>query len=424
MSSFPKRIWWFLAGAVTIVVIALGISYAVLYYYEPDIYDVEPDPVALGYYHENYEQCRQAFLDEALYLKEHFDSVWVFSSAIESRTDTGLYIDYCYIPARKDPTHLLILSSGIHGIEGFAGSAVQFMFMEEYLDTALARDMGVLFIHGLNPYGFRHTRRFTENNVDLNRNWDIDKSLFATPNPGYFRFNDMINPRRKVNLNSPGNRFFLLKAALKMATNNIEFARQSILQGQYEYQEGLYFGGTDFEPQVPIIRSLLEKVCTPYEIIFHIDLHTGYGGWGKLHFFPNPVKDKIARSTLDGLFSQYDIDWGDEESFYTITGGFPTFVGKVNPGKLFLPMTFEYGTMDSQTTIGAIKSLQVIINENQGHHHGYRSKRDSTITTYQFANMYYPQSDGWKTQVIVSTREAFDNLLPRYIALGAPRYAN
>jgi hypothetical protein len=293
------------------------------------------------------------------------------------------------------------------------------MFMQEYLDTSLTGDMGILFIHGLNPYGFRHFRRFTENNVDLNRNWDTDRSLFATPNPGYFRFNNMINPKGKVDLESPGNRFFLLKAVLKMITNNIEFARQSILQGQYEYPDGLYFGGMDFEPQVYEVRRVLEDICGPYEIIFHVDLHTGYGAWGTLHFFPNPVKEERARYTIEELFSSYDIDWGDEEKFYTVTGGFPTFVGKLNPGKLFLPMTFEYGTMDSHTTFGSIKSLQIIINENQGVHHGFAGMQDSLQSAEQFLEMYYPQSDAWKTQVILTTRDAFDRLLPRFNALSA-----
>jgi len=401
------------------MIIALAYSYIVLNYYTADTFEVDADPVALNYYHDTYEESRAAFVSKSMELKERFDSVLVFKTPVASQADTGLYIDYCFIPGTNEPGRLLILSSGIHGLEGFAGSAVQLMFMDEFLDTALGKNMGILFIHGLNPHGFRHNRRFTENNVDLNRNWDTDKSLFATPNPGYFRFDQLINPKEMVDLEQPGSRFFFIKAVLKMLTNNIEFARQSILQGQYEYQDGLYFGGMDFEPQVYIVRELLERICEPYQVIFHIDLHTGYGQWGKLHFFPNPVKDTLSRYNLDRLFTGYEIDWGDEERFYTVTGGFPTFVGKLNPGKLFLPMTFEYGTMDSQTTFGAIKSLQVIIHENQGHHHGYLKEQDKEETTEQFINMYYPQSDAWRTQVILSSREAFNTLLPRYESLGS-----
>ena len=421
MSRIWKRILIILGAATIIVIIGLAYSYYVMNYYNPDLFEVAIDQQALTYYHDDYSESREAFISQSRELQGSYDSVIIFKTPVESSTDTGLYIDYCFFPGIDDPDRLLILSSGIHGIEGFAGSAVQIMFMEEFLDKGLLKNTAVLFIHGLNPYGFKHFRRFTENNVDLNRNWDTDKSLFATPNPGYFRFTNMINPSKKVNLDNAGNRFFFLKAIIKMITNNIEFARQSILQGQYEYQDGLYFGGMDFEPQVHTVRTILEDICEPYQVIFHIDLHTGYGQWGTLHFFPNPVKDPLAKQNLEKIFTEHEIDWGDEEKFYTITGGFPTFVGKLNQGKLFLPMTFEYGTMDSHTTFGSIKSLQIIINENQGHHHGYVRDRDSTIIIEQFINMYYPQSEAWQTRVIQTSREAFNTLLPRYYELSAKR---
>ena len=39
----------------------------------------------------------------------------------------------------------------------------------------VAGRLGVVLVHGLNPYGFAHFTRTTENNVDLNRNF-IDRS--------------------------------------------------------------------------------------------------------------------------------------------------------------------------------------------------------------------------------------------------------
>ena len=401
----------------SLMLIAMVFAYVALNFYSPDTFEVEIDPTALEYYHETYTESREAFVSASLQLKTHFDSVLIFKTAVKSHTDTGLYVDYCYIPGASNPPRLLILSSGVHGVEGFVGSAVQLMFMEEFLDEELGKQMGILFIHGLNPYGFKHYRRFTENNVDLNRNWDIDKSLFATPNPGYFRFNTLINPQHNVNVGSLCNRFFILKAALMMINNTIEFARQSILQGQYEYQDGLYFGGMDFEPQVYTVRSVLEEICADYQIIFNIDLHTGYGKWGVLHFFPNPVKDSLSRVNVEHLFRDYRIDWGDAEKFYIITGGFPTFIGKLNPGKLFLPMTFEYGTMGSQSFLGSLKSLHIVIVENQGHIHGYEGDRDKTEIIDQFNNMYFPESEAWRTQIINVSRETFDVLIPRYESL-------
>ena len=133
----------------------------------------------LKYYQDSYLECRAAFREKAAKLKSQFDSVETFPVEVKSNTDKDLTIDVCYVPATGKKTRLLILTSGIHGIEGYVGSAVQQMVMEEFIKPELLSGTGVLFVHAMNPYGFKYSRRVTENNVDLNRNSDIDSSLFA-----------------------------------------------------------------------------------------------------------------------------------------------------------------------------------------------------------------------------------------------------
>jgi hypothetical protein len=81
----------------------------------------------------------------------------------------------------------------VHGVEGFAGSAVQVAALkgiaaEAATDTTAAaaaaaaasasgnaastrsKPYTLCFVHAVNPYGFAALRRFNENNVDLNRN--------------------------------------------------------------------------------------------------------------------------------------------------------------------------------------------------------------------------------------------------------------
>src|SRR5688572_488244 len=62
---------------------------------------------------------------------------------------------------------LIIHSSGVHGVEGYVGSAIQLAILEERprVDDTPA----ILFIHVVNPSGMRLGRRWTANNVDLNR---------------------------------------------------------------------------------------------------------------------------------------------------------------------------------------------------------------------------------------------------------------
>jgi len=78
----------------------------------------------------------------------------------------------CVTPAAAN--RVLVLVSGVHGIEGFAGSAAQVQFLEEQ-GADLPPRTAVVLVHALNPFGFAHERRVNEDNVDINRNF-VDHS--------------------------------------------------------------------------------------------------------------------------------------------------------------------------------------------------------------------------------------------------------
>ena len=359
----------------------------------------------LEYFQSSYEECRKSFIVLADKIKKKCKNVKISKLKVESKKDPDLTINYCYVPAQNKFKRLLILSSGVHGIEGYMGSAVQQMFMKELIENVNLTDTGVLLIHGINPYGFKYNRRVSENNVDLNRNCSKDNRLYKSVNAGYSDLYGMLNPKGKVSLTSVGNLFFQINAIQKIVQYSMKTLRQAILQGQYQYQEGLYFGGNDLEPSIKAVTPLLKDAAKNYEIVFNIDLHTGYGARGTLHLFPNPVEDKKIKEDLENIFSGNHIDWGDGDDFYTVTGDFNSYIGQVLPGKYYLPMVFEFGTLDSQTTMGSIKSLHNMIVENQGFHDGYKTKKDELKIKTNVLEMYYPSSENWRSKAIEDARK-------------------
>jgi hypothetical protein len=121
-----------------------------------------PDPALLAYFQPDYERSRDAFRAQAERLAGAYRDVERGAIAVPGKRDADLTIDWLYVPAQAQPRRLLILTSGIHGVEGPAGSAVQRHFMAEVLPAADLSEMGVLLVHALNPFGFRHLRRVTE----------------------------------------------------------------------------------------------------------------------------------------------------------------------------------------------------------------------------------------------------------------------
>ena len=159
-----KIVLFILLGLIAAVYLFLIFSF---HGYKPSDIEHEIMPAALYYFHKTYEDCRSTFIEKAELLNSHYEGMEVFRIPVHCETDPDLTIDFCYIPAQVSLDSLLILSSGIHGIEGFAGSAIQLMVMEEILSPDHLEKTGILFIHGLNPYGFKYLRRVTENNVDV-----------------------------------------------------------------------------------------------------------------------------------------------------------------------------------------------------------------------------------------------------------------
>lgn len=392
----------------------LGYTYFSFNYYSPADPDVNIDQTRLAYYQNSYDDCREAFIAQTENLKQKFDSVEVFSIPIKSKTDKNLTIDLCYIPAKDTTQKLLVLNSGIHGIEGFVGSAVQQMLMQEVLQPDMVSETGFLIVHGMNPWGFKNERRFSEDNIDLNRNFHINPSLFETKNEGFIALYEMLTPKGKLNLGSLENRFFMLTAINQIVRKGMPALLQSFAQGQYQFPESIYFGGNRFEQQVAIMTSILKEKAAGYHTVFTIDFHTGFGERGVLHLFPNPVSDPLVKQKMETIFQGYKIDWGDSDNFYTVSGQFCEFVAKILPEKISIPMMMEFGTLNSASTVGAVKSAHISIVENQGFQFGYKSEKDKQKARAGYYEMFYPPSEKWRTNALIEAKELMEVVIKRY----------
>ena len=121
-----------------------------------------------------------------------------------------LTIDIVIIRGKKPGT--VFHSSGLHGVEGYAGSAIQIGFLNILLQAETQGGSStnklltttnrptIVLIHAINPYGMKNFRRVNENNVDLNRNAISNFGRFLkrrNPNIGkYDDFRDFVSPDR------------------------------------------------------------------------------------------------------------------------------------------------------------------------------------------------------------------------------------
>lgn len=344
-------------------------------------------------YFPDYQQNKKAFIQ--LSEKNIFQS-WPLKS------DSTLTTDLTLLNNNSD--ELLVISSGLHGIEGFVGSAVQRELMQQFRKIkGLKKD--VLFVHALNPWGMANKRRVNENNIDLNRNFSTDKKLFLNKNDEYLQINNFLNPAEKISLGLFSRFGFVVDAVKLILKYSIETLRKSILLGQYTEAKGLYYGGNTLSELQANIDQLIDVDLIKYKKILWIDLHTGYGAKEKLHLL---LDDSTSESSkhIQSYFLEAKIDFGDQKNFYKSSGDMVNYlVSKSKTQHEINAIVFEYGTMDSQKILGSIESLRRMVLENQGAHFGFQNEASKGEVKNLFEDMFFPQSEQWKANILNQTEK-------------------
>ncbi|MEZ4751066.1 MAG: M14 family metallopeptidase [Bdellovibrionota bacterium] len=375
-----------------------------------------------SYYSDSYVSARKKFRDLTAQAKRQFEGATSGSVKVPSKIDDDLTIDYLYLPPKDATEGLVIVSSGVHGVEAYAGSAMQHMLLDEFVipEKLPNQKTGYLFIHAINPYGFKYGRRVSENSVDLNRNFGVNKNHFDIKNPQFTELKHLLMPAKPASSSWVSHIKFLLEALMQMGKHSVGSLKQAIAGGQYEYPKGIFYGGRDFEPNQQLVEALFVRFSKPYAKVLNLDLHTGFGKRGFMHLFPNPTEDKKLLEQYKHIFGNYPIEEIGED-FYSNEGDFSTYVAArlAQEGKTAIPMLVEYGTLDSQTYRGAIASLSRMVLENQKHWYGARRPQDATRIQESFMELFYPSAEGWRDEVERQTRIHLPRFIENFDALEA-----
>ena len=144
------------------------------------------------FFSETYSEAREKFRSAATQAGAELQSY-----PIANGLDQDLTMDVARWGDR-DARASLVVSSGVHGVEGFLGSAIQLAWLRDTARDLNHQPQGIrfVFVHAVNPFGFANQRRFNEENVDLNRNFLSDDSEYRGAPQGYLALNNFLNPRR------------------------------------------------------------------------------------------------------------------------------------------------------------------------------------------------------------------------------------
>lgn len=364
-----------------------------------------------SYFKNTFQEAKTDFLGRAENLTKKNKELYSKGESLIDASNPGVAkIDYLFF-GKRSFENLVIIQSGTHGIEGHTGSGVE-NFLIDYLQDKKIKNTSFLFIHGINPYGFSKNRRTNQNNVDLNRNFVIDKTSFKESNPGYDTINDFLNPTSLAEVNFFEKLQFHFSSVVLIAKHSKDTLKRAILKGQYNHATGVYFGGNDYQPEFFTLNDIWNQFAPSFKKVLLVDIHTGYGERGRLHFLANASNSEDADS-LRKIFHKNKIDFGNDKEFYQVSGDITSYFQKKysSPERKAYALAFEFGTLDSQTTLGSIDSLYRMIKENQGFQHQFHSDSDKTNLENIFLDMFYPKDFSWRDQVLAQSKSAIDQIL-------------
>ena len=295
-------------------------------------------------------------------------------------------------------------------MEGYIGSVMLDVFFEEVYPTLDTADTGILVVANVNPYGMKNYRRYNENNVDLNRNFILDWDSFdRSSNQDYPKVDTFLGPTGKI-----GNGFwhevgFYLSLGKTAITDGAGTISDALLTGQYEYPQGVYYGGDGDEASTVYLKDVFSRCLdSEYENVVHIDIHSGYGPRYNMVIF-NSVFETMTEAQSQEAFGYDYVIAHDSEAFYATTGDTTDFFYRLAQQKgtdteLF-STCFEFGTI-GDAFFDTILSLKYTVDENRNHWYPTGNKTTAKIIHENYMELFYPTETAWREKTVQDFKTA------------------
>ncbi len=297
----------------------------------------------------------------------------------------------------NDAQAVLWINSATHGVEGYCGSGVQVAMMALRWHTRLPANVALLLTHAINPHGFAWTRRATEDNVDLNRNFGLPGGP-PPVNEGYAEIHPWLLPEQ---IEGPERDAADVALERYRRAHGDRALRQATSGGQYAFPDGLFYGGSAPTWSNRTLRELIDTQLAHAQRFCFLDIHTGLGpqGYGEPSYVGNPTDDDFAE--CQRWFGS-DVTWLDRGTGQStpLQGhiGLP-FRHLYGQGKTGPVLGLEYGTVPSPEVHAALRA------DHWLHARGTLDSAQGRAIKQRLREVFYVDTERWKQQVVDRAHE-------------------
>jgi hypothetical protein len=315
---------------------------------------------------------------------------------------SGLFTDIArFGPA--DAGTIVVIASGTHGVEGYAGAACQQRFMQTFNKHYANTGMAYLLVHAVNPWGFLNDRRVTQEGIDLNRNF-VDFPVAKQGASGYGAYHPLLVSNYRPMPLGLWNEVRLLSGALRRESR--QSMRAAITSGQYDYPDGLFFGGQGASKSRVVWERIVNTFVGQRKRAFLLDIHSGLGkyGYGELISYLAESSGDFRRMSAwfdGGLKSMVDGSSVSAAVDGTLTAAFDRAVS----GESYA-IGLEFGTRPALTVLNAMRADQWYHNNAAN-----LSGKDRERVRRKMKHAFAPADVGWHDLII----DRFDQVMGQVV---------
>ncbi|QRK05692.1 DUF2817 domain-containing protein [Archangium violaceum] len=291
-----------------------------------------------------------------------------------------------------DARRALLVTSGLHGVEGFIGSALQLAFLQRLaVDHSCANGLRLVFVHALNPFGFHMLRRTDERNVDLNRNFLLPSEEYRGVPEAYWDVQRLLG----LSAAAPASGFLPLNMLRCMLRHGQAVSRDAVAGGQYEDSWGLFFGGSELSPTGSLLETHLRGWLGDATEVLHVDIHSGLGPWGRYrlileHDWETPELYWFGRHFGESLVEPSEPKLGIS---YRKRGGLGPWCAGLLAPRAYELLIAEFGTYPLPLVLLALRA------ENRDWLRGREGLRRRLVKA-ALREVFAPVSPRWRAGVI------------------------
>ena len=334
-----------------------------------------------------YDEARKKFL---VACEQQGLPLFSYENPAKGAKGERLFTDVARI-GPEDAKAVLIVESGLHGVEGYTGSAIQIAAMLSPDAPRPADGVALLLVHAINPWGFSWNRRFNEDNIDLNRhflNWDNPGDL---SNPGYDELASVLVPDDI----SP-EMMEATEAALARfeETHGKVALRSAIKRGQYSHPDGIFYGGLQPSWSARTVARIANEHLAGAKRAGLIDIHTGLGpfGFGECLNSASPESDEGRRASAwyGEVAHTKSPETGYAGSSASILDGYK----RAAAWPEWTPIGLEFGTRDPDVVRDSVRK------DGWLHLHGSPGHPLAGEVKAGILNAFYPSEPEWRSAVL------------------------